>query len=280
MPACWQNAGMAKQSKKTQSSWRSVRMRESGLVRNLRQRHTLWLHGAGIGLIALVVTWGASALQMRLGVDSLALRYLVSLGLGYAAYLLTLRLWAGALLQNQASGVPDLSGLDVSDVPGFSGDSRLPTITTGGGGDFGGGGATADFSHEGSGVTDAMVDLAGGAMGVAADSDDGAVVVVPVVAIFLIGVALVFGAGSLVLLYFGWDVLLAVAVELSFSVAAARATVRVEREGWAFAAVRLTWKPLAGAVLSAVLLGAVIDHFMPTVHSLPQALHLLQAQLR
>ena len=105
-------------------------------------------------------------------------------------------------------------------------------------------------------------------------------VVVPVVAIFLIGVALVFGAGSLVLLYFGWDVLLAVAVELSFSVAAARATVRVEREGWAFAAVRLTWKPLAGAVVSAVLLGAVIDHFMPTVHSLPQALHLLQAQLR
>ena len=255
-------------------------MRESGLVRNLRQRHTLWLHGAGIGLIALVVTWGASALQMCLGVDSLALRYLVSLGLGYAAYLLTLRLWAGALLQNQASGVPDLSGLDVSDVPGFSGDSRLPTITTGGGGDFGGGGATADFSHEGSGVTDAMADLAGGAMGAAADSDDGAVVVVPVVAIFLIGVALVFGAGSLVLLYFGWDVLLAVAVELSFSVAAARATVRVEREGWAFAAVRLTWKPLAGAVVSAVLLGAVIDHFMPTVHSLPQALHLLQAQLR
>ena len=254
-------------------------MRESGVVRDLRLRHTLWLHGLGIGLIALVVTWGASAIQLRLGVESMALRYLVSLGLGYAAYLLTVRAWAAALLRREAAGLPDVSGLDVSDLPVPGAEISLPTISSGGGGDFGGGGATADFSGVGSGVTDAITDLAGGAIGAAADSDDGAVVVVPVVAIFLIGMALVLGAGSLLLLYFGWDVLLAVAVELSFSVATARASVRVEREGWACAAVRLTWKPLAGAVLSAVILGAAMDYFLPTVHSLPQALHLLQAQL-
>ena len=41
-------------------------------------------------------------------------------------------------------------------------------------------------------------------------------VVVPVVAIFAIVALLVMGAGSLALLFFGWDVLLAVAVELAF----------------------------------------------------------------
>ena len=35
--------------------------------------------------------------------------------------------------------------------------------------------------------------------------------------------------------------------------------------------VRLTWKPLLGALFCAVVLGALIDHFAPQVHSLPGA---------
>jgi hypothetical protein len=80
------------------------------------------------------------------------------------------------------------------------------------------------------------------------------VVVVPVVAIFAIVALLVMGAGSLALLFFGWDVLLAVAVELAFSVTTARVAMGVERAGWLSAAVRLTWKPLLGALLCAVAL--------------------------
>lgn len=97
----------------------------------------------------------------------------------------------------------------------------------------------------------------------------------PVVAIFLIGIAIVFGAGWLALLYFGWDTLLAVAVEVAFSYVSARAAVRVAREGWLRVAVRLTWKPLLGALLCAVLLGAAIDHWMPDVRSLPEAVRVL-----
>ena len=112
----------------------------------------------------------------------------------------------------------------------------------------------------------------------AGSADEGAVVVVPVVAIFLIGAALILGAGSLAMLFFGWDVLLTVAVEIAFSVATARAAVGVEREGWLSAAVRLTWKPLLGALVCAVLLGATIDHFLPHVHSLPEALRVIQGR--
>jgi hypothetical protein len=247
-------------------------MWETQLVRDLRHKRMLRLHGFWIGLVTLAVTWGSSALQLQLGVQSLALRYLVSLGLGYLVYLLILRWWAAALIRRDADAgtdVPDLSDLDCPDFGNSIPQVKLPTLHNDGGG------ATADFSGAPSHATDALTDLAGDALSAAASSDEAAVVVVPVVAIFLIGCALVLGAGSLLMLYFGWDALLAVAVELSFSYAAARVSVGVERQGWVSAALRVTWKPLAGAVLSAVVLGACIDHFLPTVHTLPQALHVL-----
>jgi hypothetical protein len=265
----------------TFSNWRSVRKWESSFAHKLRQRRTLWLHGLWIGLITLAVTWGVSALQSVLGVDSLAVRYLVSLGAGYAVYLVILRIWAAALLERiHADGV-DLSGVDIPDMGGGSyARSELPSVHSGGGGDFGGGGASGDYAVDVPGVPDGVVDAAGSAIEVAAGSDEAAIVVVPVVGIFLIACALVFGAGSLVLLYFGWEVLLAVAIELAFSYASARAAVRVTRAGWASTAVRLTWKPLAGALVCAVTLGAAIDHFLPSAHTLPQALKVLKAQLQ
>ncbi len=117
--------------------------------------------------------------------------------------------------------------------------------------------------------------MAGGALEVAGSADEGAIIVVPIVAVFLICVAVVLGAGSLVLLYFSWDALLAVAIEIAFSYVSARAAVRVAREGWLMAAVRLTWKPLLGAVICAVALGALLDRFMPQVNSLPEAVRVL-----
>ena len=132
-------------------------------------------------------------------------------------------------------------------------------------------GDVADIVDGGSAIADVAGDIAGGAFEAIGSADEGAIVVVPVIAIFLIGCAIVFGAGWLVLLYFGSDVLMAVTLEVAFSYVSARAAVRLAREGWLSAALRLTWKPLLGAVVCAVVLGASIDHFMPGVHSLPAA---------
>ena len=263
------------------SNWRSVRLWESSLERHTRQdlhrRYVLWLHGVCIGLIVLLTMWGASHAQMLLGNQLLAVRYLVTLGVGYLCYLLVLRLWAASLLRRDSNtfdgsgdfGLPEFGSNRCSDAPGFK---------SGGGGDFGGGGATGDFSGASPALenSDGIGGFASGAIEAAAGSDEGAIVVVPVVAIFLVGMAVVFGAGSLALAYFGWDVLLAVAVELAFSVASASTAVRIAREGWLSAAVRLTYKPLLGALLCAVLLGASIDYFVPAASSLPQALNLLK----
>ena len=146
---------------KSLSNWRSVRLLESSVEAQLRRRHTLWLHGLCIGSLELAAMWATSHLQMVLGSDSLALRYLVTLGAGYLVYLLVLRVWD----------------------------------------------------------------------------------------------------------------------ELAFSYASARTAMRVVREGWLSAALRLTWKPLLGALFCAVLLGATIDYFIPSAHSLPQAVKMIKRSM-
>ena len=237
---------------KVLSNWRSVRLWESAFERELHRRHSLRTHGFLLGTSTLLLMWAVSALQMLAGNDSLALRYAVTLGVGYLAYLGLLRWWAQRLVDGRAEIDPDL--VEVLDVPSSS--------------------ASPSMQVE-AGDASAIGDLAGGALEAAASADEGAVIVVPVVAIFLLGIALVTGAGALALLYFGWDALLAVAVEIAFSYVSARAAVRVAREGWLGVAVKLTWKPLLGALLCAVLLGAIIDRFMPQVNSLPQAVRVL-----
>ncbi|SFQ19440.1 hypothetical protein [Variovorax sp. 770b2] len=240
---------------KVLSNWRSMRLWETQIERDLHRNHSLRTHGILIGTFMLLLMWGVSALQMHLlHVDSLAVRYFLTLGVGYLGYLLVLRWWARRLVENGVGVHLDVGGGDVVDAA----DLALDVASSASDAGFGG-----------------AADMAGGALELAGESDEGAIIVVPVVAIFLICVAVLFGAGSLVLLYFSWDALLAVAIEVAFSYVSARAAVRVAREGWLVAAVRLTWKPLLGALISAVILGALLDHFMPHVNSLPEAVRVL-----
>ncbi|WP_422088803.1 hypothetical protein [Variovorax sp.] len=246
---------------KVLSNWRSVRLWETQVERDLHRNYSLRTHGILIGSFTLLLMWCVSALQMHLlHVDSLAVRYFLTLGVGYLGYLLVLRWWAKRLVEGRELDV-DLDAPDVDFGGGRGGSSSHSHVNLG---DGGGGGSDGGLS-----------DMAGGALEVAGSADEGAIIVVPIVAVFLICVAVVLGAGSLVLLYFSWDALLAVAIEIAFSYVSARAAVRVAREGWLMAAVRLTWKPLLGSVICAVALGALLDHFMPQVNSLPEAVRVL-----
>lgn len=257
----------------------------ASLRQRLLARHSLRWHGVCIGSFTMVLMWATSHVLMVLGVELLALRYLVTLGVGYGAYLLVLRLWAARLVTPRREGSQWDGAVDLPDVwPSRgtgAGSGPGPTVPRAGGGDFAGAGAEGHFG-EGLGDLGAVGDVAGGVAGgaleAAASADEGAVVLVPLVAVFLIGALLLGGAGALAMLYFGWDVLLAVAVELAFSVVTARAAVGMERGGWLGVAVRLTWKPLLGALVCAVALGATIDHFLPGVQSLPQAVRAIQGR--
>lgn len=278
-------------SRKKTSNWRSVRMQpQHQLADSLQQRYSLRLHGFLIGGFTLLIMWCASHVQMLLGMETLALRYLITLSVGYVGYLLVLRMWAARLIEedgDSGSGAGDAAeaAADVADMAidavtwRGGGGPRVPMPRSGGSGVHTSSGS-GDF---GSGLSDAgsgLGDLASGAADAVSGADEGAVVVIPIVAIFLIGAAIVFGAGALAMLFFGWDVLLTVAVELAFSVVTARAAMGVEREGWLSAAVRLTWKPMLGAVVCAVALGATIDHFLPHVNSLPEAVRAIQSGMK
>jgi hypothetical protein len=266
------------------ADWRQVRAWEHEQRTRLRKRHALWLHGWCIGLLVLGTMWATSHALMLLGSESLAWRYLVTLGAGYLAFLAVLRVWAGLLVGEE----PDVDPGDAADLASEAADAavealadRVPMpdvpLRSGGGGDFGGGGAQADFGE----VADAgslVGDVAGGALEAAGSADEGAVVVVPVVAVFVIGCLVLFGFGSLLLTYFGWEVLTTAAVEIAFSYVSARTAVRVVREGWLAAAVRLTWKPLLGALVCAVALGAMLDTFVPQARSLPHAVQLIRGR--
>ena len=268
------------------SNWRSVRLWESSVQTDLRSRHSLRLHGLCIGTLVMGMMWATSHLQMVMGSASLAVRYLVTLGAGYLFYLFILRMWAAKLVTPEPASGDGGEVIDVMDIAdgvplpdlGWTAGSAGGGVPPAGGGNFGGAGAMGDFSGAADGasaVADVAGEVASGALEAAASADEGAIVVVPVVAIFLIGCALLFGAGSLMLPYFGWETLLTVAVEIAFSYVSARAAVRVAREGWLSAAIRLTWKPLLGALFCAVLLGATLDYFIPTAHSLPQAIQMM-----
>jgi hypothetical protein len=102
-------------------------------------------------------------------------------------------------------------------------------------------------------------------------ADDGAVVLIPVLAVFGLLLAAMLGAGWLAWLLFSTEVLLAVAVEVAFALLLARTLYRIEREGWLLAAVRLSWKPLLAALVCAVLVGAVLDHVFPQADTARQA---------
>ncbi len=215
-----------------------------------------------MGLLTLGVMWASTTALRHAGVHSLAVRYTLALGAGYLCYLLLLRIWAGALVRKQ-----ERESLDID----------LPDI---------GAGSRSGNCHAGSGNIDLPADTSDGAGSMLGESvsgaldgigaaDEGAIVIIPVLAIFVVVLVAALGAGWLLLAYFGTEVLLVAAVELAFAYTAARTAVQVEQEGWLLAAVRLTWKPLLGALVSAVLLGGLIDHFIPQVDTLPAAARML-----
>ena len=117
---------------RTGASWRGMRLPQR-LQEGLRQRHALRLHGWCIGSLILGVMWAVSHAQMALGVPSLALRYLVTLGVGYGVYLLVLRLWAAWLLRRRSDTGDAPDGLDLLPDAGWpAGPGPQPGPTIGG----------------------------------------------------------------------------------------------------------------------------------------------------
>lgn len=214
----------------------------------LQTHRWLRLHVGLIALCCLACLWLSGAALRWAGVDALALRFGLSLVLTYAVYLGLLRLWAAWLLSRE-----DMDAGDAVEL-------------------------AFDVADAGSGLGDA----AGSALEAASALDEGAVVLLPVLAVIGMALALAALLGAGVTLLFGVEVLLAVSVEVALAAFAAglawRHQRQFERGGWLRCALQHTWVGALVFVLAGVGLGAALDRWLPQAESLPHAVQLWRAR--
>ena len=239
---------------------------------DLRRRRWLRVHVTLIGLLTFLSFWGLSSAMFHLGVASLAVRHAGALLGAYGIYLLLLWMWSHYLLSRN-----DVS--DVADIPTGGGSRESPGIR-GGGGDFGGGGATAswtDGAASGStGAFDGVGKAASGAMDALSDADDAAVVAIPLAIVLGIAALLAAAMGFAVFGLFGIEVLMGVAVEIAFASAGGAIALKARREGWMAHAIRRTAGPMAVVLVASVLASLAVSYALPDAKTLPDAVRLIR----
>ena len=187
---------------------------------------------------------------LHAGIDSMALRYPLALGLAYLFFLALLWLWLRTKAEDYGD-IPDLSGggsgMPSPDCPGAS-----PTFSSGGGGDFGGGGATASFDGIGPpslpGVEASPLQKLGDSAGSGLDADE--------LAIPLIVVGLVIGLAlaSFYVVYLAPSLLAELLFDGVLSFTLYRHLRGQDDSHWLHTAVRSTILPFG---ITAVFLAAV-----------------------
>lgn len=228
---------------------------EHGVRADLQQRRWLRVHAFLLGSLCFLACWAISAALMRAGVGSLALRWSVALAGAYVVFLGLLWLWCRWLLsRGEADGELPL-------------DDALELIPSRRGG--GGGVECGDSGLEAGDLTEGTLELAGSA-------DDGLVVAVPLAIVLGIAVLIASALSVAVFGLFGVEVLLGVAVEIAFASAGGALAFRARREGWLLHAAGRSWRPMLILLVLVVVLGGVIDRWMPQAGSLPQAVRLLR----
>ena len=224
------------------------------------------LHMTAMIVLTAGVAWIASSVLLALGMEAMWLRYPVSLGIAYGAFLFFLWLW----LRRNDLDVPDVSidGIGHAGEPcGCSGTFE------GGGGQSGGGGASGSFSDTSGSVADgASGGGAGdwGAVDVLGAADDLAIplfVLAAVVALAL-GVAFV----SIYVIYTAPSLLAELTVDAALSYALVRRLKHGQRRMWLGTAIARTWWPALGTAALVAAVGALLAIWAPETTSFVAAL--------
>ena len=212
----------------------------------------------------------ASFALLQSGVQAMAWRYPLAVLLAWGMFLFLIGLW----LRSGMRDWPELP--DALDL--LPGGGRTPMdlpVRSGGGGDFGGGGASASFdAPAGHGlpqpladVGDDLGDAVGKAAGSVAEADE---LMVPLLALLLaLGLAL----ASVYLIYIAPTLLAEVTVDGALSVALFRHLRGQDPRHWLTTAVRRSALPFAATALLLGLCGAGLAAYAPGAHTLSQALH-------
>jgi hypothetical protein len=192
-------------------TWREVRaLSKARFAAELRERFTLRLHVVAILTGTVVAGTLASAAALHAGVESMALRSLLGLGVAYLAFLAFVRLWI-AYVQGWR---PEPDPADLLDACDLAGDiaSNYASRFAAGGGQFGGGGAHGGWGN----ALPAEAPSGGDSAGFALDLDDGILIL-----LFLAVVVAVLG-GLVYFVAIGPGVLTEAAFEVVLAASLAR----------------------------------------------------------
>jgi hypothetical protein len=197
-----------------------------------------------------------SALLLKVGVETIWLRYALAVIAAYAAFLGLLWLW----LRTRARDYVDAPG--VPDGPVSSGKNASELDVVGDGGEFGGGGASGTFetsSAEAVDVPDAIGDAIGSA-------DEAAI---PVAALLI---ALAIALSSLWLVYLAPTLLAELVLDVALAAGLYRRLRHVDARHWLETAVRRTVLPFTLTMFAVIALGAWIEHAYPGARSIGDVL--------
>lgn len=205
----------------------------------------------------------SSFLLLRQGVESMALRYPMAVLSAYAMFLFLIWLW----LRTHRDDYVDIPGLSSPSSSGSGYGSSAETVApirSGGGGDFGGGGASGSFDGAGSPVADGPglgADI-GEAAGAIAEADE---LAIPLLALVM-AVGLAFA--SLYVIYIAPALLAEVLVDGALSYALYRYVRGDDAEHWLPTAVRRTVVPFITTAIFLAAAGTGMTAYAPGAHSI------------
>jgi hypothetical protein len=240
---------------------RLVRSTQRALEQGGYPRLQMALIVALTGLVGLLASW----LLLQSGLTRMGLRYPLSLGVAYLAFLALLWAW----LRTRPSEWLDLADPDLIDLSGRAlariGDAASSTGFGGGGGGFGGGGASGSFDvpvspfPESDRAGDGIADVLDGA-------DEGAIPI----AVLLLGVALICGLVAAAS-YVVWaaPVLMAeLMVDGLLSYGLYARLRNTDPQPWLWTAVRATWWNVLLVAVFLVVAGELIAWKVPGADSI------------
>lgn len=207
----------------------------------------------------------SSFLLLRQGVESMVVRYPTAVLLAYLMFLFLIWLWLRTNREDYVD-VPDFSSPSSGGAGPGCGSSveAVAPIRSGGGGDFGGGGASTSFDGVGSPVDDGpglgsdMSDAAGAF----AEADE---LAIPLLAVVM-AVGLAFA--SLYVIYIAPALLAEVLVDGALSYALYRYVRGDDSEHWLATAVRRTVLPFIATAIFLAAAGAGMAAYAPGARSI------------
>jgi hypothetical protein len=273
----------------------AIERRRTRFIRFLKEKLFLRFHMSLILGGTVLSGVATSKILLLLHVKAMYLRYPVAIAVAYLVFFGLMKLWllyiashaqgresgkrsSGSGQQNilgdtadSLSGLPDLS---------FDGPSLPSASFRGGGGDFGGGGASGSYSDAGDAVTESLSSSAkggsgtGGSFDLDVDLDDAVFVLIALVVLL----AAIFGA-AFYLIYQAPAILSEAAFNFFLATSLAKRARKMDEPDWVGSVFRATWIPFFIIMALSAVAGAVFHKFYPGATKLSEIIRLLIADL-